>query len=82
MRLFNRGRKPIEPLNVDPIAVEQGAGAQDNAPGPAALDYEAIEDKKRALDQIRSQVGGRYHVTEADRLPDGGLGLEKDPADD
>jgi hypothetical protein len=81
MGLFSRNRKPIEPLNVDPAAVELNTGEQDNVPGPAALDYEAIEDKKRALDKVRSQVGGRF-VTEADRLPDGGQNLGKDPADD
>jgi hypothetical protein len=41
--LFRRRQNPIQPLSID-LALGHGvAGAQDNVPGPGALDLEATE---------------------------------------
>jgi hypothetical protein len=59
MRLF-KWRRPLDALHIDQSAVVEGAVANDNAPGPDVLGFEAIEHAEAARERQRylSRSGG------------------------
>ena len=71
MAVFKKRRKPLDPLVVDLSAADAEVAAQDNVPGPNALDFEAITAREKAIEANRGSVGrsfGRLR-TEADLHP-------------
>jgi hypothetical protein len=57
MRIFGRRSKPLEPLVVDTSARLRPRWQQDDALGPSALDFEAIEQREVAKDAARHALG-------------------------
>jgi hypothetical protein len=57
MRIFGRKRKPLEPLVVDTSSRLRPRWQQDDAPGPSALDFEALEQQEVAKDAGRHGLG-------------------------
>lgn len=55
MGLFRRRRNPIQPLSIDPALSHGVARAQDNVPGPGALDLEATE-RTEAMREVARTV--------------------------
>jgi hypothetical protein len=57
MGIFTTKRRPLDPLIVDPLVANADVGAQDDDPGPNALDFETIEHREAAEDANRHALG-------------------------